>query len=308
VTRADELVKLDALRKSGVLTQEEFEAEKAELLVGGHVANVADAVQPAGVSTPSEDSRPYLDSGESSSSPTQVETGAPLPPANQVSPPEGSPSDEAKPRIRHSRVLILAAASTAVIVIAVVILIISLGGSGKSSTATGSLGTHDTAAESNLQMALIGADTFYESANGTYNGIMGGTAYSSITTIDTGLVFVGASSASTASNVISVRTSGGEIVEMTAYSAGSGACLGVLDVTSPLNAPFFANYPQTGAVKTYYFSSQQSSAGNCKATMTSAQHLSSDGWSGPTLWSLKPGYAEQRSADTVIADLKSLTS
>jgi hypothetical protein len=32
VTRADELFKLDALRKSGVLTQEEFDAEKAKLL------------------------------------------------------------------------------------------------------------------------------------------------------------------------------------------------------------------------------------------------------------------------------------
>jgi hypothetical protein len=30
VTRADELFKLDALRKSGVLTQEEFDAEKAK--------------------------------------------------------------------------------------------------------------------------------------------------------------------------------------------------------------------------------------------------------------------------------------
>jgi hypothetical protein len=201
----------------------------------------------------------------------------------------------------------LAAASTAVIVIAVVILINALGGSGRPSTTTGTPGTHDTAAESNLQTALIGADTFYVSANGTYSGIMGGTAYSSITTIGTGLVFVGASTASTASNVISLRTSGGEVVEMTVYSAGSGACLGVLDVTSPLNAPFFADYPQTGAVKTYYFSSQQSSAGNCKATMTSAKHLSSDGWSGPVVSSVKSGYANQRSADSADADLKSLS-
>ena len=280
MSKADELVKLDALRKSGVLTQEEFDAEKAELLVGGNVANVADAAQPFGASTPSEDSRPYVHSGESSSSPTQVETGPPLPPADQVPPPEGSPSDEAKPRIRHSQVLILAAASTAVIVIAVVILIISLGGSGNS------------AAESNLQTALIAADTFYESANQTYDGIMGGTAYSSITTADTGLVFVGASTASTASNVISLRTSGGDVVEMTAYSAGSGACLGVL---------------QTAAVKTYYFSSQQSSAGNCKATMTSALHLSSNGWSGPVTSSVKDGYALQRDVDSADAAIKSLS-
>jgi hypothetical protein len=32
ISKADELVKLDALRQSGVLTQEEFDAEKAKLL------------------------------------------------------------------------------------------------------------------------------------------------------------------------------------------------------------------------------------------------------------------------------------
>ena len=32
MSRADELVKLDALRQSGALTQEEFEREKARLL------------------------------------------------------------------------------------------------------------------------------------------------------------------------------------------------------------------------------------------------------------------------------------
>jgi hypothetical protein len=32
LSKADELVKLDALRKSGVLSQEEFESEKAKLL------------------------------------------------------------------------------------------------------------------------------------------------------------------------------------------------------------------------------------------------------------------------------------
>jgi len=35
VSTADELAKLDALRKSGVLTQEEFDAEKQESLLRG---------------------------------------------------------------------------------------------------------------------------------------------------------------------------------------------------------------------------------------------------------------------------------
>jgi hypothetical protein len=302
MSTADELAKLDALRQSGVLTQEEFDAEKAELLVASHVANVTNVVQPGEVSTPSEDSRPHMHSGESSSSTRQVEPALPLPPADQTPRPEGSPSDVAKPRNHRSQVLILVAGGAALIVIAVVILIVTLAGSGKSSTA-GSLGTHDTAAESNLQTALTGADTFY-SANATYNGIMGGTTYTPITAISTGLVFVGASTASTASDMISVRESGDEVVEMTAYSAFSGACLGVLDITSALNAPFFASYPQTAAVKTYYFSSPQSRAGDCKATMMSAQHLSSNGWSGPVVSYVQAGYASQKDEDSMIADLK----
>ena len=32
MSKADELVKLDALRKSGILTEQEFDAEKAKLL------------------------------------------------------------------------------------------------------------------------------------------------------------------------------------------------------------------------------------------------------------------------------------
>jgi hypothetical protein len=47
VTRADELVKLDALRKSGVLTQEEFDAEKANLLAGSIPSSTSRSPQPS---------------------------------------------------------------------------------------------------------------------------------------------------------------------------------------------------------------------------------------------------------------------
>ena len=94
MSKADELAKFEALRKEGVLTQEEFDAEKAKLLSGN-------------------------------------ETGAPLPPAAQVSPTEG-PEPSVKPGVRRTKRLILASASAVVAGIAAVILVISLGGSGNS--------------------------------------------------------------------------------------------------------------------------------------------------------------------------------
>jgi hypothetical protein len=156
--------------------------------------------------------------------------------------------------------------------------------------------SQNTAAQENLQTALTGADTFYTSANETYDGIMGGTAFSSITQMDTGLSFVGASTASTASNRISLSQSGGDVLVMTAYAPGSSICFGILDVKGPLAQPYFPDYPATAsAFNTYYFSSQQSVAGNCKATVTSAQHLSSNGWVGPVVSEVRSEYADVKS-------------
>jgi hypothetical protein len=386
MSKADELAKFEALRKEGVLTQEEFDAEKAKLLSGN-------------------------------------ETGAPLPPLAQVSPTEG-PEPSVKPGVRRTKPLILASASAVVAGIAAVILIISLGGSGNSpasvatkwsssytngdartvcsalvpsqrtgcisslkgltvtaksfgigairtegdralvvttgkrcfgglgkgcasnadanlgfdsghsfsnlwpevtmlssnnpsaetvrfwqfivptqkengkwyvtypyfvsaktgggssSTTTTSPGDQDTTAESNLQMAMTGALTFYTSANQSYTGIMVGVpGVSSITQFTLGLSIVPASTASTGPNTISLRESGGEVLVITAYAPSSGICYGILDIRAPTDTPVFPEYPETTANGTYYFSNQQAGVGNCKATVTNADMLSSNGWS-----------------------------
>jgi hypothetical protein len=151
-------------------------------------------------------------------------------------------------------------------------------GAPSSTTTGGGSGNQDTDAESNLQTALTGADTFFTYANQSYTGIMGGTQYSSITEIDTGLSYVGASTTSINPSTISIRESAGLVVEMTAYAPSSGICYGILDIQGPTDPPVFPEYPETTANGTYYFSNQQGSSGYCTATITSADTLSSNGW------------------------------
>ena len=94
---------------------------------------------------------------------------------------------------------------------------------------------NNTAAQSNLQTALTGSKTYFESANQTYSGIYGTTAYSNIKAVDTGLSFVsgGASAVSTASNVISIYApASGAYVVLTSYSAGTHDCWGIEDITA----------------------------------------------------------------------------
>jgi hypothetical protein len=150
--------------------------------------------------------------------------------------------------------------------------------SSTTTTTSGGSGNQDTDAESDLQTALTGADTFFTYANQTYTGIMGGTQYSSIAEIDTGLSYVGASTASTGPSTISIRESGGYVLVLTAYAPASGTCWGILDMKSSTVTPVFPDYPETTTTGTYYFSSQQSGAGNCKATITSPDLLSANGW------------------------------
>jgi hypothetical protein len=52
MSKADELAKLDALRQSGVLSQEEFDAEKAKLLAGILPALASNSPQPSGAEDP----------------------------------------------------------------------------------------------------------------------------------------------------------------------------------------------------------------------------------------------------------------
>jgi hypothetical protein len=125
-----------------------------------------------------------------------------------------------------------------------------------------------TAAQANLQTALTGADTFYTSNNQTYAGINASNIAPGV-----GLAFVPASTASVSPGPISFR----EV--MTAYAPSSGICYGVLDMKASTDTPVFPDYPETTATGTYYFTNQQASSGNCKATITSAATLSSNGWS-----------------------------
>ena len=60
----------------------------------------------------------------------------------------------------------------------------------------------NTAASSNLQTALTGAETYYTTNNGSYSGLLTGTAVSNITQEGTGLSYV--TTNSTASGVVSV--------------------------------------------------------------------------------------------------------
>ena len=66
---------------------------------------------------------------------------------------------------------------------------------------------------------------------------------------------------------------------ITAYAPSSGICYGILDIRAPTDTPVFPEYPETTANGTYYFSNQQAGVGNCKATVTNADMLSSNGWS-----------------------------
>ena len=111
---------------------------------------------------------------------------------------------------------------------------------------------NNTAAQANLQTALTGADTYYTNSNQTYVGLYGGTTYSNISAIDTGLTYV-SGSATTKSNTISVNTggSGGWLV-MTAWAPGTKDCWIVVDLKTTLTAAV-AGLPNTmWATGTYY--------------------------------------------------------
>ena len=431
MSTADELAKLDALRKSGVLTQGEFDAEKAKLLAGVPSSAASGSFQPSGAEAPQGGGWwqapngqwyapvSYTDCRPPSAPSTPPADGSTLLSPTQASPVVGSESSvAAKSGFRRRKPLILAGACTVVIAIAAVSVIVSLGKSanspssaatkwsssytkghagtvcsavlsseragcllfekgfalatknfgigsvqiegnralvvttgtyctttssgkgcvsnadsnlgfdsghsfttlwtdvtslkgnarfwafivptqkesgkwyvtlpyfassttsgGPSSTTTGGgSGNQDTAAESNLQTALIGADTFYTQYNQTYTGIYGGAGLSTITAVDTGLTYVPSPTASTDPSTISIRESAGEVLEMTAYAPASGTCWGILDMKSSTAAPVFPDYPETTAPGTYYFSNPQSSTGNCKATIMNPDFLSAYGW------------------------------
>jgi type IV pilus assembly protein PilA len=134
---------------------------------------------------------------------------------------------------------------------------------------------NNTAAQSNLQTAFTGAKTYFEAANQTYTGIYGGTTVSNITKVDTGLSFVTGSTSSSASNNISVNQPNGSTLTMTAYSAPTKDCWGILDLTAPAGT---AVWGET-AIGTYYAVWKGAVGGACKATSTTApSNISANGF------------------------------
>jgi cyclophilin family peptidyl-prolyl cis-trans isomerase len=75
---ADELAKLDALRQSGVLTQEEFNAEKAKLLAGKAPSTESSSPQLTGAEAPQREGSWQASDGNSY--PPETQPGGPLPP------------------------------------------------------------------------------------------------------------------------------------------------------------------------------------------------------------------------------------
>jgi type II secretory pathway pseudopilin PulG len=275
MSKADELVKLDALRKSGVLTQEEFETEKAKLL--GGASPLAESGSSSGAESSqgavwwrASDGKWYPPPAPTS---TPVEASTPLPPTVQTQPISSEPTTAPGVEERRSNTSLLVVIGIVVVVgIAVGAFLLLKGSASKSRSAD------NTAAQANLQTALTGADTFYTADNQTYTGIYGGSGVSTITAIDTGLSYVPSPTASTDASTISIRESAGATLELTAYAPASGICWGVLDMKASTDSPVFPDYPSTTTTGTYYFSSQQSSAGNCGANITNPDLLSANGW------------------------------
>jgi type IV pilus assembly protein PilA len=120
---------------------------------------------------------------------------------------------------------------------------------------------NNTAAQSNLQTALTGAKTYFEAANQTYVGINGGTTTASpITQIDTGLQYVTGTSASSASNVVSLYvtqsgTAAGADIVLASWSAGTKICWAIEDNTAvgPSGATWtWTSAPGPTTVGTFY--------------------------------------------------------
>ncbi|MGH9294302.1 MAG: prepilin-type N-terminal cleavage/methylation domain-containing protein [Acidimicrobiales bacterium] len=140
-------------------------------------------------------------------------------------------------------------------------------------------GANNTAAQSNLQTALTGADTFYTNSNQSYTGIWSGTdaqgnAVSDLSAIDTGLVYETSATASTSTHEVSIDTTtpttfDGSVFVAVDYSQGTKDCWGVLDMKAS-NATGVLGENSTG---TYFFVEPNAPTGSCKASNFSGATL-----------------------------------
>jgi type IV pilus assembly protein PilA len=91
-----------------------------------------------------------------------------------------------------------------------------------------------TSTQSNLQIALTGADAYYTQANQTYSGIITGSDpnVSSISAVDTDLTFYSGTNW-TGQNVISLWTDDSTSLVLASYSSGTEDCWYVIDLKAP---------------------------------------------------------------------------
>lgn len=124
-------------------------------------------------------------------------------------------------------------------------------------------GANGTAAQSNLQTALTGVDSYYTTGGQTYNGLTTSTQYSTINQIDTGLSFVTAASKGAHDISYSVPSNGSAIT-LVDYAPGQNDCWGIVDIKSTQTTAIFGE-TQVG---TYYFVANKGAAtpSTCTAT------------------------------------------
>lgn len=126
-------------------------------------------------------------------------------------------------------------------------------------------GANSTAAQSNLQTALTGADTYYTNASQSYSNLLqpGQASASTLTQVDTGLTYVSAA-ASTGTHTVSVAVlASGQALMLTAWAPGQNDCWGILDIKSTQTTAI----EKETAVGTYYFVSRNPTTGSaaCQA-------------------------------------------
>jgi type IV pilus assembly protein PilA len=128
-------------------------------------------------------------------------------------------------------------------------------------------GANGTAAQSNLQTALTGGDTYYTDANQSYSGLMNSSTYSTLSEVDTGLTYEGGttngSGVSKATNEIGWNIAADyNSVAFWAFAPGQNRCYAVADVKAVSSNPTGGTLPST-AVGTYYGFSTPATANQC---------------------------------------------
>ncbi len=115
-------------------------------------------------------------------------------------------------------------------------------------------GANGTAAQSNLQTALTGVDSYYTTGGQTYTGLTNSTTYSNINQIDTGLSYI--TGPSKGAHDISISIPNGGAITMVDYAPGQNDCWGIVDIKQTQSSSVLGET----AVGTYYFVSDKGTA------------------------------------------------